>query len=136
MIKITIHREVKADNYTLGRLYINNEYLCDTLEDKVRLLNDYEDKVYGETAIPSGVYKVILSYSPRFDKVLPELLNVEFFNNIRIHNGNTAKDSSGCILVGMNPNPNEGLVLQSRKTLRKLMEILETDKNNIILAIC
>ena len=135
MIKIIIKRIVKTDEYTLGKLYINNEYFCDTLEDKVRLLNEYEDKVYGETAIPSGVYKVILSYSPRFDRFLPELLNVEFFENIRIHAGNTAKDSCGCILVGMNPSPNEGVVLQSQKTLARLMKVLESDKNNIILVI-
>lgn len=83
-------RIYKGEDYTIGELYVDGVFICHTLEDKVRLLNSYEDKVYGETAIPIGRYKVVLSYSNRFKKVLPEILNVEFFKGIRIHEGNYA----------------------------------------------
>lgn len=125
---LKVKRIYKCDKYTIGKLYINDEYFSDTLEDKVRILNSYEDKVYGETAIPIGVYKVILSYSNRFKCILPEVLDVMFFKGIRIHSGNTAEDSSGCILVGINRNPKEGKIYDSRKTLKKLMEILQGDE--------
>ena len=83
-------RKYKGEDYTIGDLYVNNVWFSNTLEDKVRLLNSYEDKVYGETAIPIGRYKVILSYSNRFKRILPEILNVDFFKGIRIHEGNYA----------------------------------------------
>ena len=83
-------RIYKGEDYTIGDLYVNNVWFSNTLEDKVRLLNSYEDKVYGETAIPIGRYKVILSYSNRFKRILPEILNVDFFKGIRIHEGNYA----------------------------------------------
>jgi len=80
--------------YTIGRLRIG-EYSCFTLEDAVR-----ETKINHETAIPFGRYKVIVDYSPRFKRELPHLLDVPGFKGVRIHTGNTSKDSSGCILVG------------------------------------
>lgn len=128
MKKLLLERIVKEEEYTLGKLYINGKYFSDTIEDKVRLLNSYEDKIYSKTAIPIGVYKVVLSYSNRFKCILPEVLNVMFFKGIRIHSGNTAEDSSGCILVGINRNPKEGKIYDSRKTLKKLMEILQGDE--------
>jgi len=128
MEKLLLERIVKEEEYTLGKLYINGKYFCDTIEDKVRLLNSYEDKVYSETAIPIGVYKVVLSYSNRFKRILPEVLNVMFFKGIRIHAGNTAEDSAGCILVGKNRNPKEGKIYDSRKTLEELIKILTGDE--------
>lgn len=89
-MNIRIDRLYKKEDYTIGKLYINGVFLCSTLEDKVRTLDTIEDKVYGETAIPEGRYEVILSYSKRFNKILPELLNVPFFKGIRIHAGNYA----------------------------------------------
>jgi len=132
-MKITVIRRYKKEDYTIGDLYIDGKWLCNTLEDPVRILNEYEDKVYGKTAIPEGVYQVKLTYSPRFKKILPEVLNVQFFKGIRIHAGNTADDSEGCILVG--ENKAKGKVLNSRKTLEMLMKILKSASDPIFLQI-
>lgn len=122
MIELELNRVYKKEKYTIGKLYVNGKYFSDTIEDKVRILNSFEDKVYGETAIPQGRYKVLVTYSPRFKRYLPELINTPFFKNIRIHSGNTEKDSEGCIIVG--ENKVKGKVINSRATLDKLMDIL------------
>ena len=132
-MKVLVKRIYKGDTYTIGRMFIDGQYVCDTLEDPVRILNEYEDKVYGKTAIPEGVYQVKLTYSPRFKKILPEILNVQFFSGIRIHAGNTAEDSEGCILVG--ENKVKGKVINSKKTLEKLMKILKSAQDPIFLQI-
>lgn len=132
-MKLLVKRIFKGENYTIGHLYIDGKYFSDVLEDPVRLLNDYEDKIYGETAIPEGVYQVKLTYSPRFKRVLPEILNVQFFKGIRIHAGNTAKDSEGCLLVG--ENKVKGKVINSKKTLERLLKILKSTTEPIFLQI-
>ena len=130
MIKLTLKRFAFKDKYTIGRLYINGLYFCDTLEDKDRGLYDWlsegyikEIKVKHQTAIPYGIYKVLWSYSPKYKRMMPEVLNVKGFSGIRIHSGNTADDSSGCILLGLNKE--KGKVLDSRKTCEKFYEIIE-----------
>ena len=92
---------------TLGKLYINGEYQCDTLEDEDRGLSDdmplsevQTKKVYANTCIPKGKYTVIISYSNRFKKYMPLISNVKGFLGIRIHAGNTIADTEGCIIVG------------------------------------
>lgn len=115
---LKLKRTYKGPEYTIGKLYINNEYFCDTLEDAIR-----EKKVYTETAIPFGKYEVTISYSPRFKKNLPLLLNVPDFEGVRIHSGNTKDDTEGCILVGFNKA--KGKVLDSRVTFTKLMNKLK-----------
>jgi len=82
---------------TMGSLYVDGHFYCHTLEDVER----EHEKIYGETAIPKGLYDVIMSYSPRFKRPLPELLNVPNFTNVRIHSGNSVQDTDGCILVGI-----------------------------------
>ena len=111
--------------------------MCDTLEDRDRGLDDtmnVEDikkkKVYGETAIPYGTYKVSITYSNRFKKMLPLIENVKGFSGIRIHSGNTAKDSLGCILVG--ENKEVGKVINSRKTFDVLFDLIKNEKNLFI----
>lgn len=117
-----------TDSYTMGKLYIDNEYFCDTIEDTNRDLNkngifdNNETKVYGETCIPFGIYSIIMNYSPRFKKVLPLLLNVPSFEGVRIHAGNTAQDSHGCILVGIYTG--NGFISNSKVTLEKLINKL------------
>ena len=98
-MKLVLVRIAKKETYTIGKLFIDGEYFCDTLEDKVRAKGV---KIYGETAIDCGVYKVIMNISKRFQKLMPLLLDVPNFAGIRIHAGNTPKDTLGCILVGKN----------------------------------
>ena len=102
-MRITVQRRYLGETYTIGTMFINGDYFCDTLEDKVREFGDNgEGKVYGQTAIPYGKYRIVLTYSPKFKRELPLLLNVPFFEWIRIHRGNTEHDSSGCLLLGEN----------------------------------
>lgn len=119
---IKLVRIAKQDTYTIGHLYIDNEYFCDTIEDKVRDLSK-EKKVYGQTAIPSGSYKITWTYSNKFKKYMPLINNVPQFDGIRIHSGNTAKDTLGCIIVGQNKK--KGMVINSRETVDKLYPIIE-----------
>ena len=126
-MELTLNRIYKGTTYTIGHLYINGKYFCDTIEDTVRILNTEDDKIPKKTAIPDGRYRLILTYSPHFHRVLPELLNVPFFKNIRIHNGNTEEDSAGCIIVGLNKT--KGKVINSNQTLNKLMDILNPVNN-------
>lgn len=89
------------ERYTLGKMYRNGLKFCETCEDEDRTLETKpNDKVKGKTAIPRGRYKLIASFSHRFKKVLPEVLNVPGFTGVRIHGGNRAEDSEGCILAG------------------------------------
>ena len=128
-MEIRINRIASKELYTIGNLYINGTYFCDTLEDADRGLTDtmeideiLENKLKGITAIPTGKYDVILTFSPRFKRVLPLLLSVKGFEGIRIHAGNTAEDTEGCLLVG--ENKEKGKVLNSRATFERLMAIL------------
>lgn len=132
-MNLTVKRVAKKDTYTIGKLYIDSVYFCDTLEDKDRGLKQSDDlayitkhKVYGETAIPTGTYNVSLTYSPKFKKILPLIENVKGFSGIRIHSGNTAQDSLGCILVGKNTVV--GKVTNSRDTFNTLFEKLQNQK--------
>lgn len=119
-MNIKVQRKWKKEKYTVGEMYINGEYLCNTLEDTERVLNKPTDKIPGETAIPKGKYRVNLTYSDKFKIYLPLLENVPYFTAIRIHQGNTPNDSMGCILVGKNTKP--GWLSESRATLRLLLD--------------
>lgn len=99
-MELLVKRINFAKGYTTGKLYVNGEYFCDTLEDTVRNL-PVETKVAGETAIPAGTYGVVVNRSPKFGRELPRLIDVPYFTGILIHRGNTAKDTAGCILVGV-----------------------------------
>ena len=110
---------------TLGKLYINKEFFCSTIEDKYRDLSK-EKKVYGETCIPFGTYKVIINMSPKYGRLMPRLLNVPHFDGILIHSGNTEQDSEGCILVGKRSGQK---VINSRDTFNRLFARLEKYSN-------
>lgn len=144
LLKLNLFRDYKKSTYTIGNLYINGEWFCNTLEDTDRglTMNDPETKikftkVYGKTAIPRGVYRIDLNTkSARFSNkssyqfcrgYLPRLVNVPGFSGVLIHIGNTAEDTEGCILVGLNKA--KGKVLQSTETFKKLYAIL--DKANL-----
>jgi hypothetical protein len=130
IMEILVERKYKKKDYTIGKMYINGEYFCDTLEDTDRGLTSTmslaelkEVKEYGRTAIPTGRYPIAYTYSPRFKKHLPLLLQVPAFEGIRIHAGNTHRDTSGCLLLGQNKAV--GKVLDSRKTMDEFLRILK-----------
>ena len=124
-MELVLKRIAKKNDYTIGRLYIKKtvmdeylageelEYVCDTLEPKWRDYANGANKIRGKSAIPEGRYPVVITYSPTFKMWLPLLVNVPRFSGIRIHAGNTVKDTKGCILVGLNLK--KGMVLNSRK---------------------
>lgn len=147
-MKLVLKREHLKDDYTIGKLYINSVYFCDTLEDKVRDLNkdgDLNDlgetKVYGKTAIPYGIYNITLDVaSPKFSKYpfyrsicegkLPRLLNVPHFDGILIHVADGPKGADlleGCIGVGKNTI--KGGLTEGKKTFENLYLALEEAKN-------
>lgn len=140
-LELLLDRKYKNETYTIGNLYVDGEWFCNSLEDKDRGLSQTmpleeikRTKVYGETAIPTGRYEVSMNVvSPKYNGVkwykdnfggrMPRLESVKGFSGILIHSGNTALDSNGCILVGMNKA--KGKVLDSRATFQKLWKILE-----------
>lgn len=142
-MELLLKRIALRDTYTIGKLYIDGVYFCDTVEDKVRDLNkdgDLEDegetKIYAETAIPYGVYTVIVNKSPKFKRLLPRLLNVKHFEGILIHRGSSAKSSAGCIIVGKNTIV--GKVTDSEKYELELVKLLlevQNKKEKIIIKI-
>ena len=141
-MELKIDRKYKKGTYTIGNLYINGEWFCNTCEDKDRGLTSTMPvemskgkKIYGETAIPAGRYVVRMDIvSPKYNAVkwyrdsfggrMPRLENVKGFEGILIHPGNSALDSYGCILVGVNRQ--KGKVLDSRATFLKLWKLLES----------
>lgn len=134
-MKLKLKRIYRGNTYTIGRLYIDNEYFCDTLEDKDRELTSYmseEDikslKVYSETAIPTGTYKIEVTFSPRFKKKMPVLIGVKGFSGIRIHCGNDETHTSGCILCGFNKE--KGKVVNSKVVTSKVYALIENAINN------
>lgn len=126
-MELTLNRIFLGSSATIGELLVNDKHLCDTLEDRVR---PEGEKVYGKTAIPEGTYEVKLTHSPRFKKILPEILNVPNFSGIRIHTGNSSKDTEGCILVGTWDDEKEDWVGNSRIAFDELMALLEEATNN------
>lgn len=133
-MKILVKRTFLGDEYTIGHMYINSVFFCDTLEDKVRDLNkngvfdNGEKKVAAETAIPYGTYKVIVDVSPKFKRELPRLQGVSSFEGVLIHRGNTAKDTAGCILVG--ENKVKGKVINSTPYEERIVKYCKTAIEN------
>lgn len=126
-MKIEVRRIAKKKDYTIGRMFVDGKYVCDTLEDAVR-----DAKIKHVTAIPEGEYKVAMGIvSPKYSQAkykwavkyggkLPRLLDVPNYEGILIHVGNTPKDTSGCILVGLNTIV--GQLTQSTKCFTDLMD--------------
>jgi len=129
-MELILERIAKRKTYTIGRLYIQrrvddeylagteNQYFCDTLEPRWRDYKNGAYKVKGHSAIPEGRYAVVISWSPKMKQWLPILLGVPKFSGIRIHAGNTANDTEGCILLGKNREV--GKVLDSRIWVQRL----------------
>ncbi|MCI6672433.1 MAG: DUF5675 family protein [Prevotella sp.] len=131
-MKIEVRRIARKASYTIGRMFIDGKYFCDTLEDVDRGLTSLmtteevaKVKKKGATAIPTGVYNVAYTYSPKFGRQMPLLLGVKGFEAIRIHSGNSDKDTEGCILVGRNTQV--GRLTESKFTFEKLNAMLQTE---------
>lgn len=131
-MEIRVRRIALKDTYTIGKMYIDGEYFCDVLEDRVRDLEN-QVKVPNKTAIPYGTYEITLDvkstkysdfnkypWAKDYNGYLPRLTNVPLFLGILIHPGNTEHDSSGCLLVG--ENKVVGKVINSKTTFERLMK--------------
>lgn len=128
-MKVLIERAWKKEAYTIGRVYVDGKLFCNSMEDKDRgLRQNMSDKevsrmkVYGMTAIPTGKYVVKMTYSPKYKRIMPQVMDVKGFTGIRIHSGKTAEDSLGCILLGHNKR--KGVILESRKTCAEFERML------------
>ena len=152
-MELLLRRIARCETYTIGQLYIDGKYFCDTIEDKDRGLTQSMSQAViratkrkGVTAIPTGRYRVTLEVkSPKFsakkyeknygfcDGYLPRLINVPGFDGVLIHIGNTARDTDGCLLVGKNTKV--GKVLESRAVFVKLYEELKKAKDSIYITI-
>lgn len=139
-MELKLIRDKSNKEYTEGKLYIDGVYFCDTLEDTDRGLHQHMSlneikavKVYGDTCIPYGTYKVELSYSPKFKKIMPAILDVKGFTGVRIHNGVDKNSTLGCVIIGKKWQ--DGKVTKSRDTFANLMQILQQCDEEIILII-
>ncbi len=149
VLELKLERIFKGEKYTIGRLYVDCKYFCDTLENTDRGLTScmsvneiLNKKINGETAIPKGAYPIVKNViSPKYSKIdwykenfngglLARLVGVKGFEGILIHAGNTENDTDGCILVGQNKV--KGQVINSRATLLKLRDALKGYKNILL----
>jgi len=117
-MKLTIKRLHKTDKCTIGEMAIDGKFEAYTLEDVER-----KEKVFGKTAIPTGVYELTMTMSNRFKKMMPLLLNVPNYSGVRIHSGNTANDTEGCILLGQSRGVD--CILSSKAAIEKFYPKLE-----------
>lgn len=123
-MKIEVIRDIFTSTETFGKMFIDGEFFCYTLEDVLR-----DVKIKHKTAIPSGRYEVIYNLSPKFKKNMPRLLNVPGFQGILIHGGCTHEDSSGCILVAFHRNEAKGFIWGSASN--KLNDLIEKSTSMI-----
>ena len=143
-MKLELKRIARRDTYTIGRLYINGVYFCDTLEDTDRGLTSAMSeaeirriKIPCKTAIPTGTYKVEWYFWQKYKKHVPHICGVKGFSGILIHSGNDAEDTTGCILVGRNTQV--GKVLRSRETFAALSPIIKQaliNSEEVTITIC
>lgn len=141
-MKLTLKRSEFTDQSTIGELLLDGAFFCYVLEDKDRgLTSDMSSaliatkKIFGLTAIPYGTYKVELSMSNRFKRILPAILGVKGYEGIRIHRGNSGADSLGCLIVGYKKNYNtvfestraeEALVNRLKEATEITIDIIKT----------
>lgn len=126
---LEVRRRIKGDTYTISDLFINDVIFCQMLEDQDRglmfqmpLEEIKKIKVWGKTAIPTGVYEMVFNYSDKFKRELPLLLDVPGYAGIRIHEGNFSENTDGCLLPG---KEGKRMVTNSVATLKKLLPILK-----------
>lgn len=132
-MEITVERLWKKDTYTVGRMYVDGEFFCNTLEDKDRGLSDdmsveeiKKIKVYSQTAIPTGEYNVTTVYWNKHKDYFPAVNGVKGFAGILIHGGVNEEHTLGCILIG--ENKIKGKLLNSHPYVRKLTTMVREAK--------
>jgi len=141
-MELKLVRKHYGESFTEGKLFINNGFQCYTVEDKDRKLEieGCESKVQNMTCIPKGTYKVTISMSSRFKKFMIEVLNVPCFKGIRMHSGNSSKDTEGCIIVGKsNAKDDDNWVSESRiayESLHKKVKEALSYGEEITLEVC
>lgn len=136
---LILKREPSNGVCTFGKLYVDNRYLCETLEDVIReqrhqdgtLVDPAQWKVQNQTAIPSGTYAVILDYSQRFGRIMPHILGVPGFTGVRIHGGNTAADTEGCVLVGLHRAPEENKIYDCAPCVNHVIALIQEGHDKI-----
>jgi len=134
-MKLTLTRKIFTPKSTIGELSIDGEFFCYTLEDLDRGLNQSDNiatimvkKVFGVTAIPTGIYRVIMDMSARFKKIMPLIVDVKGFAGVRIHVGNYPTDTEGCILCGMGYAPDK--LINSKDAITQLYALLNSAYSN------
>lgn len=137
-MNLILKRIQYGEDFTLGKLYNEDQFICYTLEDKVReVIGEPVSmwKVMGKTAIPKGVYPVIITMSTRFRTRLPLLLDVPGFDGVRIHTGNSSVDTEGCILVGSAWDGKSNWIGGSKVAFSMLFPLMEQAKEPITISI-
>lgn len=149
-MKLTVKLIANRSTYSISKLYIDGVYFCDVLEDTQRGLTQYDSietikskKIYGDTAIPRGTYKITMdvvsskfksrSWAKPYGGKIPRLIDVPGYEGVLIHPGNTSSDTLGCILVGNNNIV--GKVTNSVNTFHALMKKLLSDKDDITITL-
>lgn len=115
---LQLKRKWFTSNSVMGELYADDKFICFTLEDAF-----HEHKVQNETCIPFGTYDVILDESVRFKRMMPHVMDVPDYEGVRIHWGNWAKNTEGCVLVGLNKDVD--VVYNSRKAFDQVYQVIE-----------
>ena len=129
-MKLKLTRHFFRPDRTIGEMEIDGKFFCYTLEDTVR---EAGVKIPHETAIPAGIYKVVVSFSQRFKKRLPMLLDVPGFQGVRIHGGNTPEDTRGCILVAHYFDKQAGIIYKSASAeICKQLEVANNAEIEIV----
>lgn len=137
-MNLILKREYFGDTFTVGKLYKDDQYIGYTLEDKVREVIGAPVetwKQFGNTAIPTGTYKVLITMSNRFKMKLPQLLDVPGFSGVRIHTGNSSADTEGCILVGSVWDGKSDWVGGSKTAFSPLLAMIEDSETPVTINI-
>lgn len=137
-MKLELNRVKLGEDFTVGKLSVDGKFICYTLEDKVREeagVPVEQWKVMGKTAIPKGTYSVTITMSNRFKTRLPLLASVPGFTGVRIHTGNSSKDTEGCILVGSGWDGKSGWISSSAVAFAQLLPLLENTTDPVTITI-
>lgn len=132
-MNIIVHRQHFGETFTISKMFFDGEDIgIFVLEDKYREIEGQpvkDWKVQNETAIPKGKYKLIFDFSNRFQRIMPHILDVEGFEGVRIHSGNSSESSSGCLILGLDWDGKSDWVSDSKKAVERFCDKLEDSKN-------